>query len=248
MTYTTKTEFLTGLRETLERNNVTDLSDILTDFRQHFDDGAAVGETEEDVCRKLGDVDDIVQQYIADNPGAQRAAAPNTASQQAPTGGDMPEASGFGAEGGAQQPYSQPRYVDPQPQQSGADAGKIVGVLCLDVFLYSWALPTLFGLIWGLIGIAIGFSAAGFGLFIGGLIGTGASLGGLIITGFAPVSIVCLGVMFIGFAGMLVIASISAVKGFINLCITIINQHARAFAGKNVLNKIGKKTREGAAI
>ncbi|MCR4781067.1 MAG: DUF1700 domain-containing protein, partial [Ruminiclostridium sp.] len=121
MTYTTKTEFLTGLRETLERNNVKDLSDILTDFRQHFDDGAAVGESEADVCRKLGDVDDIVQQYIADNPGA----------QQAPTGGRMPEASGFGAEGGAEQPYGQPRYVETQPQQQGADAGKIVGVLCL---------------------------------------------------------------------------------------------------------------------
>jgi uncharacterized membrane protein len=242
MTYTTKTEFLTGLRETLERNNVTDLRDILSDFRQHFEDGAAVGESEEEVCRKLGDVDDIVQQYISENPGVQSAPAQqvNTA-QQTSTSGDMPEASGFGAEGSAQQPYSQPRYAEQQAPTQGADAGKIVGVICLDLFVYSWALPTLFGLIIALMSITVAFSVIGIVCLLGGIVAIGAGFGGLIVTGFAPVSVACLGIMFIGFAGMLVIGSIGSVKGFINLCIAIINQHSRACAGRNVLNKIGQK-------
>ncbi len=236
MTYTTKTEFLTGLRETLERNNVTDMSDILSDFRQHFEDGAAVGESEEEVCRKLGDVDDIVQQYIADNPGVQSAPV-----QQTATSGDMPEASGFGAEGAGEQPYSQPRYIPPQQQTPGADAGKIVGVLCLDLFVYSWALPTLFSLIIALMSITLAFGIVGLVCFFGGIVAIGAGFGGLIVTGFAPLSVACLGIMFIGFTGMLTVASVGSVKGFINLCIAIINQHGRAFAGRNVLDKIGRK-------
>ncbi len=236
MTYTTKTEFLTGLRETLERNNVTDMSDILSDFRQHFEDGAAVGESEEEVCRKLGDVDDIVQQYIADNPGVQSASA-----QQTPASGDTPGASGFGAEGAGGQPDSRPGYVQPQQQAPGANTGKIVGVLCLDFFLYSWALPTLLGLILGLMSITLTFGITGIVCLFGGVVAIGAGFGGLIVTGFAPVSVACLGIMFIGFTGMLVVGSVAAAKGFINLCIAIINQHGRAFAGRNVLDKIGQK-------
>jgi len=234
MTYNTKTEFLTGLRETLERNGIgiNDIRDILSDFRQHFEDGAASGESEADVCAKLGDVDEIVRQYISDNP------------THTTTSGSMPEASGFGAEGAPEQPYSQPRYAEPVNQSPHADGGKIAGVICLDIFLYSWALPTLLSLIVALYSVAAAFSATGISLFAAGLISVGIDLGGILMTGFAPLSIAALGVMFIGFGGMLVIASIGATKGFINLIIAIINQHSRAFAGKNVAQKIGKRNRE----
>ena len=232
MTYNTKPEFLTGLREALERNNVTDIRDILTDFRQHFDDGEASGETEAEVCRKLGDVDDIVKQYISDMSEKKAAEAAEAVG-----------ATGFDSEFGQTQTaqYAAPVQMQPQPQQSGADGGKIAGVLILDFLVYCWALPALLGLIFALIGVAISFSATGITLFVAGIISFGANLGGMIVTGFAPVSILCLGIMFIGLGGMLVIASISSVKGFINLCIAIVNQHSRAFAGKNVANKIGKK-------
>lgn len=231
MTYTTKPEFLTGLREALERNNVTDIRDILTDFRQHFDDGEASGETETEVCRKLGDVDDIVKQYLSD------MAEKNDVRNEGATGFgdniyDQPTAQYAG-------PAAAPAQV--QQERKPSRAGKIVGVACMDVFLYSWALPALFGLVWALIGVTIAFSILGIVLFVAGIASFGVSLGGLIVTGFAPISILCLGIMFIGLGGMLVIACIGAVKGYINLFITIINQHSRAFANKNIAHKIGMK-------
>lgn len=239
MTYNTKTEFLTGLREALERNNITDMRDILTDFRQHFEDGAASGESEAEVCAKLGDVDDIVRQYIAD----MEQERVNT------------ESTGFGGNtyeqpqqntGYSQQNYQQPQYQQaPQyqqpPQQSGADGGKIAGVIILDILVYSWALPALLGLIVGLYSVTVTFAGTGISLLVGGLISLGIDLGGFIMTGLPGLAVASLGIMFVGFAGMLVIASIGATKGFINICIAIINQHSRAFSGRKVLDKIGKK-------
>ncbi len=230
-----KTEFLTSLRIALENNNVTDRTDILTDFRQHFDDGAAAGETEAEVCRKLGDIDEIIKQYISEQP---QQAQPEPQPQQ-PTGGSMPDTSGFGAYSG-EAPYSQPRYAPPpQPQGFSPSAGKIVGVLLLDVLIYSWCLPALAGLIIALISVALSFAIIGPITLIGGIVGMFVDVSGLIVTGFAPVSLLFFGIMMTGFAGMLVIASINSVKGYINIIIAIINQHARAFAGHSVFNKIG---------
>lgn len=239
-----KTEFLTSLRIALENNNVTDRTDILTDFRQHFDDGAAAGETEAEVCRKLGDIDEIIKQYISEQPqqaqpGPQPQPQPQPQFQQQPTGGSMPDTSGFGAYSG-EAPYSQPRYAPPpQPQSSSPSAGKIVGVLLLDVLIYSWCLPALAGLIIALISVALSFAIIGPITLIGGIVGMFVDVSGLIVTGFAPVSLLFFGIMMTGFAGMLVIASINSVKGYINIIIAIINQHARAFAGHSVFNKIG---------
>ena len=249
MICSTKTEFLTGLRIALENNNVTDTRDILTDFRQHFEDGEAAGESEADVCRKLGDIDEIIKQYISED-----------AEQKAGT----PEASGFGADPGtyaapqanmgtqtntgvqtntasaAPNYYSAAHGTQPQTQ-SGANAGKIIGVLCLDFFVFSWAIPGLFGVIMGLIGTTIGFVVSGIAVFISGLLSLFIDLSGLVVTGFVPLSLIFLGIMLSALGGMLVIASIAAVKGFINVFIAIINLHAKAFVGHSVLEKIGKR-------
>ncbi len=225
-----KTEFLTNLRIALENNNVADRSDILSDFRQHFEDGAAAGESEADVCRKLGDIDEIIKQYISEQSDA----------ASTPTGGAMPDTSGFEAQSG-EQPYSQPRYVAPQPQQFTPSAGKIVGILCLDTFVYSWALPALAGIIVGLIGVTISFITTGIISLIGGTAGLFIDISGLISTGFASISLLFFGIMISALGGMLVIASIASVKGFINIIIAIINHHANIFTGHKVLNKIGKK-------
>ena len=250
MICTTKSEFMTGLRIALENNNVTDTRDILTDFRQHFEDGEAAGETEAEVCRKLGDIDEIIKQYISGDMTENTTSA-QTANAQQYTGNAQtadPEASGFGADSQYSAPpppqYGSVQQAAPQPAGFQPSAGKIVGILCLDLFIYSWALPALASLIISLMGVTISFAASGLGIFLAGILSCFINMSGVISTGFAPLSLIFLGIMFMAFGGMLVIASIGSVKGFINIIIAIINHHAKIFAGHKVLSKIGKKNRE----
>ena len=264
MICSTKTEFLTGLRLALEKNNINDPTDILTDFRQHFDDGEAAGETEAEVCQKLGDVDDIIKQYISEDADiAEKAAAAGTAAKS--TARQAADASGFAqdngtysAPGGAyagntytgQQQYTgntysgqQQQYAGTAPQQpaSNADGGKIACAIVLDILIYSWAIPALGGIIIGLFGITIGFIASGVAIFVAGIAAFFGAIGGFVVTGFAPISLFLLGITVTALGGMLVVASIASARGFINIIIAIINQHSNAFVGRKVLHKLGKK-------
>ena len=77
MNYSTRIDFMNGLREALAKNGISDARDILLDFDQHFDDGIAAGETEAQVCEKLGDVEEIAKQYTSEDAFIENAA--NTA-------------------------------------------------------------------------------------------------------------------------------------------------------------------------
>ena len=243
MTYNTRADFMNGLRQALAGSDIADTREILVDFDQHFDEGAAAGETEAEVCEKLGDVDEIVKQYISEN--SEQKCAKNSEHFD-------PDELNVKKEGDDTAPGQQIPPNQGFSQQNGgsfnADAGNIIGLVCLDIFVLSWALPTLFGLIMGLYGVTIGFAASGVALFIASIVLMFTGVSGIITTGFAPLSVMFCGTMMCGFAGMLVIASIAATKGFINLCIAIINLHTRAFAGHNVLNKIGSAKKEAEAV
>ena len=247
MTYNTRADFMNGLRQALAGSDVTDAREILADFDQHFDDGAAAGESEAEVCEKLGDVDEIVKQYVSENL---EEAAKKAEDHFDPDELEMKKAGDDTAPGEQIPPAPMYNNYAQQPQQNtfSPDAGSIIGVICLDVFVLSWAIPTLFGLIMGLYGTTIGIAITGVVLVIASIILMITGVTGLITTGFAPLSVFFCGTMFIGFGGMLVIASIAATKGFINLCIAIINLHAKVIAGHKVLNKIGKKNKEAEAV
>ena len=243
----TKSEFLTSLRLALENNGISDRPDILSDFRQHFEDGEAAGESEAEVCRKLGDIDDIIKQYMSDD-AEQRASAPDTSGFGADTGSAADSTANNTYNNNVPPQYGNVQNTAAPAQTSNVNAGKIVGVLCMDLFLFSWALPALISLVISLAGVALSFAVSGIVTFFGGIIACFADISGFIVTGFAPISVIFLGILLISLAGMLVIGTIGAVKGIINLFITIINLHARAFAGHNVLEKIGKKHKEAAVI
>ncbi len=242
MTYSTRVDFMNGLRQALAGSDITDTREILVDFDQHFDEGAAAGESEAEVCEKLGDVDEIVKQYVSEN---KEESAAKKEDHFDPDSLDMKKEGDDTAPGEQIPPTpgfaQQQTYTQQQNTAFSPDAGGIIGVICLDLFLLSWAIPTLFGLIMGLYGMTIGFCVTGVVLVIAALILAITGVSGLITTGLAPLSVLFCGTMFVGFAGMLVVASIAATKGFINLCIAIINMHARVFAGRNVLNKIGRR-------
>ncbi|MBO6229474.1 MAG: DUF1700 domain-containing protein [Ruminiclostridium sp.] len=235
MICTTKTEFLSSLRVALENNNVADSRDILTDFRQHFEDGEVAGETEEEVCRKLGDIDEIIKQYISED--AEKKA-------------NEPDTSGFGASEAQAAPppppqygnvqYASPQYAAPKSDAFTPSAGKITGTIILDVFVFSWALPALAGIIVALIGVAVSFVCTGLAVFVAGALSFFVDLSGFIVTGFVPLSLVFFGIMLTALGGMLVIASVCSVRGFINICISIVNMHAKVFTGRKPFHKIGR--------
>ncbi len=241
MTYTSKEQYINALIRALTRCGVTDTREILTDFEQHFADGAAAGETEEQTCVKLGDPEEIAEQYISE--GFQADSPEQTAS-----------ASGFGADpfGGAsaqQTQQAQTAQTIPPVQQAAQtasfspDSAAIVGILCVDIFVFSWTLPTLMSIIIAFYSCVAGLFFAGLGVFIGGVaLGIVGSLTWL-TTSFSAVSTALLGVVLASGALLLTGACVAAGRGFVNICISIINWHSRVFAGKNVLNKIGKKYR-----
>ncbi len=272
MIYETKHEFMEGLRTALAQNDVKDAREIMIDFEQHFDDGIAAGESEADICRKLGDVEEVVKQYISDDDGGASANTANTANAAGnanTSGGINTEKTVFDTE----QPQTAEKTVYDSGQNGGAqtggnynynnnstntstvytnvsgnnpDTGAIIIALCLDVFIYSWALPTLVGLIFGLAGAAIGITVSGIATFFSGVFGFFFDVSAMVSTGLAPLSLLFLGITLTSLGGMLVVGTVSAVRGFINLCIAIINQHSRAFTGRRILNSIGKK-KEAAA-
>ena len=219
-------EFMSTLREALTSYNVTDINDILDDFGRHFEDGYKAGETEEEVCVKLGDPEEIARQYAGEEElGRKRAAHIDPDKEkyenEAPEGGfkSAPD-TGYAAGGGFT-----------------ARIGDIIGLLCVDLFVLTWAIPTLGGLVTGLCGISVGMLLSGIATMISGSLSAVFDMSWIFESGLSSVSCVFLGIFLISVGGLLGIASLSAIRGFVNFIIGIINWHARALTGHNILNK-----------
>lgn len=280
MKYNNKIEFLNGLREALGRYNVPDAREILIDFEQHFDDGAAAGESEAQVCEKLGDVEEIAKQYISDIDFAE------TESKTAAfASAEEPAASGFGAETGeAQQQYSygqqygagqnmqNPQAAQTAPNMQNAqtapnaqnaqnaqqyaapqngfspDGGKVVGVICVDLFVFSWAIPSLLAVILSFYSSVVAFGVSGISVIVLGAVSSFADVTGILHTGLAPISCVLLGILLCALCGMLVLLCIQIGKGFCAIIRNIINWHSRVFVGRNVINKKNKNVKREAAV
>lgn len=138
-----------------------------------------------------------------------------------------------------------PPAPPPAPKQNGADAGKIVGVLCVDVFVFSWAIPVLASLVAALFACAFSLGVTGITTFVGGMMMGVTDVSGWFTSGFSPVSTVLLGALMTTGCVLLALASCAAATGFINTILRIVNWHSRAFVGRNVCTLIGKKYRVG---
>ena len=267
MKYNNKSEFLNGLREALGRYSVPDAREILIDFEQHFDDGAAAGESEAEVCEKLGDVEEIAKQYISDIDFSENESrADNSAAEQ-------PAASGFGAETGeaaqqygagqnaqntqteqaapnaqyAQNAQNAQQYTAPQNGFS-PDGGKVVGVICVDLFVFSWAIPSLLAVILSFYSAVVAFGASGISVMVLGAVSSFADVTGILHTGLTPISCVLLGILLCALCGLLVLLCVQIGKGFCAIIRNIINWHSRTFVGRNVINKKNKNVNKEAAV
>lgn len=241
MIYQNKAEFIGGLKNALSRYEIAGIQEIVQDFEQHFSDGAAAGETEQQVCEKLGDPEEIAKQYISEQASPDQTSSEQTSSRQTIA---QPASDGFGSEPYGSKPQMPPPYNG--TQNNSPDAGKIVGIICVDLLIFSWAIPALLSLILGLCSLTLGLGFGGIGVFIGGAVTSIVSVEWITAT-ISPLSTILLGVVMISGAALLVLLCIKASIGFINVILRIINWHSRAIAGRSVCTYIGKKKADGAA-
>ena len=230
-----KATFMSELTRSLAEYGVNDTREIILDFEQHFEDGKAAGETEDEVCEKLGDPVEIAKQYI---PEADIKVEEKTVKQ-----------SGFDSNSYSQ-PYTNTQTPSPAPEKQGftPDAGKIVGIILIDVLVLSWVLPTLISLVVALYSVAAGVGAGGIATFIGGVLMSFIDTSSWFFTSFSPISTVLFGVMMMSLCPILVIAGIAATKGTINIFKHVINWHSEAFVGRKVCVIENKKKNTGEAV
>lgn len=62
MTYNTKAEFMAALKSQAEKYSLS-FGEMAEDFERHFSEGEENGETESEICAKLGDPVEIVKDY-----------------------------------------------------------------------------------------------------------------------------------------------------------------------------------------
>ena len=66
MTYNTKAEFMAALKSQAEKYSLS-FGEMAEDFERHFSEGKENGETESEICAKLGDPVEIVKEYVGEN-------------------------------------------------------------------------------------------------------------------------------------------------------------------------------------
>lgn len=223
-----KNEFMNKLRESLSEYGVTDTREILLDFEQHFEDGASAGLTEEQVYEKLGDPVEIAKQYISENEEEYTEQKTQQNTQQ----------SAFDTN----DYNSAPPPVQPV-QNAGfqPDAGKIVGIIIVDLLVLSWVLPSLLSLVVSLYSVTLAIGGSGLAVTIAGMLMGIIDTSSWLYTTFSPLSTALFGVVLMAACPLLVIASIGATKGCINIGKHIVNWHSRAFVGRNVCVIKGKE-------
>lgn len=235
-----KAEFMSALDSELTKYGITDKSEIFSDFEQHFTAGMEEGLTEQQVCEKLGDISEIAKQYVDEEKLEQIEseqpkpdAAANTQSAQ-----------GFDGNG-----YAEPQQqntAQPSEQPFQCEAGKVIGIICVDVFVFSWVLPAFAGVIASYLSIPISLVVSGFMAFVGGIISVFGTVS-FIATPFAPLSTILFGIMITALGGLATMLGLVIVQGAINVFINIINWHGRVFVGHNVIkNKFRFKKKEAA--
>lgn len=129
------------------------------------------------------------------------------------------------------------------PKNNAPDAGKIVGAVCVDLLIFSWAIPALASLVTALFACAVSFAVSGITTFVGGMMMGVTDVSSWFSSGFSPVSTVLLGALIATGSVLLWLLSMKAATGFINVILRIVNWHSRAIVGRNICTLIGKKYR-----
>ncbi|MGN0655247.1 MAG: hypothetical protein ACI4KR_00495, partial [Ruminiclostridium sp.] len=202
------------------------------------------------------------KQYISDIDFSE------TESKTASASAEEPAASGFGAETGeaaqqygaaqnmqnaqtAQNTQNAQQYAAPQNYNKvgfSPDSGKVVGIICVDLFVFSWTIPSLLAVILSFYSAVVAFGVTGISIIVLGAVSSFVDITGILHTGLAPISCVLLGILISALCGLLVLLCIQIGKGFCAIIRNIINWHSRVFVGRNVINKKNKNVNKEAAV
>jgi uncharacterized membrane protein len=197
---------------------IIEKDDILGDFGRHFEEGAAQGLTEEQICEKLGDVREIARQYAGFEP----------------IGGGETErvnSNGFTDVAGD-------NTAETEAEQSKFSWGGLVGIVCIDIFVFSWAIPALFSLAAGFLSLVFGFVVSGITMMIP------PTLTGQIVTSLHPVSVVFLGIALIALGGLGGILGVYIVRGCVDCLKWVINLHGEWIIGRKVFRESDIKEKD----
>jgi len=199
-------EYVQKLSIELDSLGVTieEKNEILEDFGSHFVDGAEQGLTEAQICEKLGDVSEIAKQYVGETESPQTTTA--TAYNQC----------------------SNSKFNS----KFNFNMGGLIGIIFMDVFVFSWAIPTLLSLIAAYAAIVISFTISGFVILFAPLF-----VPSMIFTSLSFISSLFLAIMFLSLGGLGVIGGFYVFKFFIWCMKWFINLHTMWVAGKRVFYK-----------
>ncbi len=234
--YTSKAQFLEALKSELLKRNITD-SEILEDFEQHFNIGLSEGLTEAQVCEKLGAPAEIANQYVPDGYAENVS---NTANQtnnnvnynQSANNSAQAQQTGF-AENNYNYNSSNTNTATTQNNTNdNMDAAKIAGVVCLDVFVLSWAIPTLFSLLIGYWAVMISFFVTPVVMIISIILGSQFFGSMIFVSMLTPAAGIFAALILFGIALIMSAFCISIWKGFGKLMQAIGRLHYEVFTGK----------------
>lgn len=226
--YYTKAQFLEVLKAELLKRGVTD-NEILEDFEQHFEIGLSEGLTEAQVCEKLGAPAEIANQYAPEGYNENTAAAQNVNQAENNVNQNQGQQSAF-AENNYN--YGNANQTAPQSNGDNADVAKIIGVICLDVFVLAWAIPTLFSLLISYWAVMISFFVTPVVMIIGIIFGSFFVSSPIIISMLTPAAGIFAALILFGIALIMSAFCIDIWKGFGKLMQAIARLHYEAFTGK----------------
>lgn len=204
MTYNTKAEFMAALKSQAEKYSLS-FGEMAEDFERHFSEGEKNGETESEICTKLGDPVEIVKEYVGEN--SENVQSSNSNEQNITAG------------------------VNRVDSNTGKiSGGMITGVILLDLFVLDWALPTLASLVIVYIAVAFAFIVSGVVSIISVMLpfvsdSVTALLFGRMFNVFAGMVILGLGAIMAPFTP-------NVIKGFAGVIKAVARLHVRAFAGR----------------
>lgn len=234
--YYTKAQFLEVLKSELLKRGITD-NEILEDFEQHFDIGLSEGLTEAQVCEKLGAPAEIANQYAPE--GYTENVNDTQSVNQASSNANYNQANNNTSYNQTQQTsFAENNYNYSNanaPQNNSGDnvnVAKIAGVICLDVFLLVWAIPTLFSLLISYWGVMISFFVTPVVMLISILLGTQIFGSMLIVSALTPAAGIFAALILFGIALIMSAFCVDIWKGFGKLMQAIARLHVEAFTGK----------------
>ncbi len=204
MTYNTKAEFMAALKSQAEKYSLS-FGEMAEDFERHFSEGEENGETESEICAKLGGPVEIVKEYVGEN--SENVQSSNSNEQNITAG------------------------INRVDSNTGKiSGGMITGVILLDLFVLDWALPTLASLVIVYIAVAFAFIVSGVVSIISVMLpfvsdSVTALLFGRMFNVFA-------GMVILGLGGIMAAFTPNVIKGFASVIKAVARLHVRTFAGR----------------